>query len=158
VGSVVVFRDVTERNEAEERVRRHQAELAHVARLSTLGEMASGIAHELNQPLTAIATNARACVRMLESGGDSGEQCSDVMERIAAQAERAGEVIRQIRHFVRKEPPDIRPTRCGRSSRQCSACCAPRPDAQAWAWWSRAPRSRSGSWPRRSRSSRCCST
>jgi PAS domain S-box-containing protein len=110
VGSVVVFRDVTERNEAEERVRRHQAELAHVARLSTLGEMASGIAHELNQPLTAIATNARACVRMLESGGDSGEQCSDVMERIAAQAERAGEVIRQIRRFVRKEPPDIRPT------------------------------------------------
>jgi two-component system sensor histidine kinase TtrS len=110
VGSVVVFRDVTERKQAEERVRRHQAELAHVARLSTLGEMASGIAHELNQPLTAIATNARACVRMLESGRDSGEQCSDVMERIAAQAERAGEVIRQIRHFVRKELPNLRPT------------------------------------------------
>lgn len=110
VGSVVVFRDVTERKQAEDRIRQHQAELAHVARLSTLGEMASGIAHELNQPLTAIATNARACVRMLESGHDSGEQCSDVMERIAAQAERAGEVIRQIRHFVRKEPPHLRPT------------------------------------------------
>ncbi len=110
VGSVVVFRDVTERKQAEERVHRHQAELAHVARLSTLGEMASGIAHELNQPLTAIATNARACVRMLESGRAKGEQCSDVMERIAAQAERAGEVIRQIRHFVRKEPPNLRPT------------------------------------------------
>lgn len=111
VGTVVVFRDVTERKQAEEGVRRHQAELAHVARLSTLGEMASGIAHELNQPLTAIATNARACVRMLESGRNSGEQCSDVMERIAAQAERAGEVIRQIRHFARKEPPSLRPTR-----------------------------------------------
>ena len=110
LGTVVVFRDVTERKEAEERVRRHQAELAHVARLSTLGEMASAIAHELNQPLTAIATNARACVRMLESSRDGGEHCSDVMERIAAQAERAGEVIRQIRHFVRKEPPDLRPT------------------------------------------------
>jgi two-component system sensor histidine kinase TtrS len=113
LGTVVVFRDVTERKEAEERVRRHQAELAHVARLSTLGEMASGIAHELNQPLTAITTNARACIRMLESGRDSGEQCSDVMERVAAQAERAGEVIRQIRHFVRKEPPDLRPTPLG---------------------------------------------
>jgi two-component system sensor histidine kinase TtrS len=110
LGTVVVFRDVTDRKEAEERVRRHQAELAHVARLSTLGEMASGIAHELNQPLTAIATNARACIRMLESGRNSGEQCSDVMDRVAAQAERAGEVIRQIRHFVRKEPPDLRPT------------------------------------------------
>lgn len=110
VGSVVVFRDVTERKAAEERIRRHQAELAHVARLSTLGEMASGIAHELNQPLTAISTNARACVRMLEDGPGAADQCSDVMERIAAQAERAGEVIRQIRRFVRKEPPDIRPT------------------------------------------------
>lgn len=110
VGSVVVFRDVTERKEAEGRVRQHQAELAHVARLSTLGEMASGIAHELNQPLTAIATNARACVRMLEEGPSAAEPCGDVMERIAAQAERAGKVIRQIRRFVRNEPPDIRPS------------------------------------------------
>lgn len=113
VGAVVVFRDVTERKEAEERIRRHQSELAHVARLSTLGEMATGIAHEINQPLTAIATNARACVRMLESSNGGDERCSDVMERIAAQAERAGEVIRQIRHFVRKEPPNIRPARLG---------------------------------------------
>ncbi len=111
VGTVVVFRDMTERKEADERIRRHQSELAHVARLSTLGEMASGIAHELNQPLTAIATNARACVRMLESGRSTDEDCSDVMERVAAQAERAGKVIRQIRHFVRKEHPIIRPTR-----------------------------------------------
>jgi two-component system sensor histidine kinase TtrS len=109
-GTVVVFRDVTERKRAEERVRQHQAELAHVARLSTLGEMASGIAHELNQPLTAIATSARACVRMLESGRSSHEQCSDIMERVSAQAERAGEVIRQIRRFVRKEPPEMRAT------------------------------------------------
>jgi len=111
LGTVVVFRDVTERKEAAERLRHQQAELAHVARLSTLGEMASGIAHELNQPLTAIATNARACVRMMESGGNSVEHCSDVMERVATQAERAGEVIRQIRHFVRKAPPHLRATR-----------------------------------------------
>jgi two-component system sensor histidine kinase TtrS len=111
LGSVVVFRDNTERKQAEERARQHQRELARVARLSTLGEMASGIAHELNQPLTAITTNARACVRMLESERSPAEQCADVMERIATQAERAGEVIRQIRHFVRKEPPECRPAR-----------------------------------------------
>jgi two-component system sensor histidine kinase TtrS len=111
LGSVVVFRDVTERERAAEDIRRRQTELAHVGRLSTLGEMASGIAHELNQPLTAIRTNARACVRLLESGRTSLEHCSDVMERIAAQAERAGEVIRHIRHFVRKEEPQLRPAR-----------------------------------------------
>jgi two-component system sensor histidine kinase TtrS len=110
LGAVVVFRDMTERRRAAERIRLHQSELAHVARLSTLGEMASGIAHELNQPLTAIATNARACVRMIEAG-TAGEQCGDVLERIADQAERAGEIIRQIRHFARKESPLLRPTR-----------------------------------------------
>ncbi len=109
MGSVVVFRDITERKQAEEEARRHQRDLAHVARLSTLGEMASGIAHELNQPLTAISTNARACVRMLESERSPTEHCADVMERIAAQAERAGEVIRQIRHFVRKGEPESCP-------------------------------------------------
>lgn len=105
MGSVVVFRDISARKQAEEVSRRHQAELAHVARLSTMGEMASGIAHELNQPLTAIATNAHACIRMLESGKAQREQCADVMERIGAQAERAGEIIRHLRQFVRKEQP-----------------------------------------------------
>ena len=111
LGSVVVFRDITERKEGAEKLRQHQAELAHVARLSTLGEMASGIAHELNQPLTAISVNARACIHLVESGRASLEHCGDVMDRIAAQAERAGEVIRHIRHFLRKEPPQTRPAR-----------------------------------------------
>jgi len=103
VGSVVVFRDISERKRAEEAARQHQMDLAHVARLSTMGEMASGIAHELNQPLTAIAANSQACIRMLEAGGVRSERCADVMERIGAQAERAGEIIRQLRQFVRKE-------------------------------------------------------
>lgn len=106
VGSVVVFRDITARKRAEEEARQHQKELAHVARLSTMGEMASGMAHELNQPLTAINTNARACIRMIESGKDMQDACADVMERIATQADRAGEIIRQLRAFVRKEEPD----------------------------------------------------
>jgi C4-dicarboxylate-specific signal transduction histidine kinase len=108
---VVVFRDITERKEAAERTLQHQLQLAHVARLSTLGEMASGIAHELNQPLTSITMNARACVRMLDSSQTAVEACPDVMEKIADEAERAGEVIRQIRHFIRKDQPERQPVR-----------------------------------------------
>ncbi len=105
IGSVVVFRDISERKTAQEEARQHQMDLAHVARFSTMGEMASGIAHEINQPLTAIATNAHACIRMLESGSGLN-RCADVMEKIGAQAERAGEIIRQLRQFVRKEEPE----------------------------------------------------
>lgn len=104
LGSVVVFRDMTRRKKAEEDARQHQVELARAGRLSTLGEMASGIAHELNQPLTAISTNAQASIRLLESSSSNLEVCIDVMERIADQADRAGEIIRQLRRFVRKEP------------------------------------------------------
>lgn len=106
VGSVVVFRDISARKRAEEAARQHQMDLAHVGRLSTMGEMASGIAHEINQPLTAIATNAHACIRLLESPDISHERVADVIERIAAQAERAGEIIRHLRQFVRKEQPE----------------------------------------------------
>jgi two-component system sensor histidine kinase TtrS len=109
IGTVVVCRDITERREAAERFRRREAEQDHFARLSTLGEMASGIAHELNQPLTAITTNARACVRMIAAGRADTGTCSEVMTKIAEQAERAGEVIRHIRRFVRKEEPEMAP-------------------------------------------------
>ncbi|MCB1751490.1 MAG: PhnD/SsuA/transferrin family substrate-binding protein [Gammaproteobacteria bacterium] len=109
VGSVVVFRDISVRKQAEEDARLHQMELAHVARLSTMGEMASSIAHELNQPLTAIATNSHACIRMLETGVVDREKCADVLERIGAQAERAGEIIRHLRKFVSKEQPESTP-------------------------------------------------
>lgn len=105
IGSVVVFRDISERKLAEEEARRHQAELAHMGRLNTMGEMASGIAHELNQPLTAIATNAYASIKMLESGDVASEKLADIMENIGSQAERSGEIIRQLRQFVRKEQP-----------------------------------------------------
>ncbi len=91
-----------ERKWVEEQTRQRQAELAHVARLSTLGEMASGIAHELNQPLTAIASYASGCVRRLECGQDDRQALAEVLARIAAQAERAGEMILRLREFVRK--------------------------------------------------------
>jgi two-component system sensor histidine kinase TtrS len=106
IGSVVVFRDISERKKAEEEARKHLAELAHMARLNTMGEMASGIAHELNQPLTAIATNAFASIQMLDSGRISKEKLADILETIGMQAERSGEIIRQLRQFVRKEQPE----------------------------------------------------
>lgn len=107
VGSVVVFRDISKRKQADEVERQHQMDLAHVARLNTMGEMASGMAHEINQPLTAIATNAHACVRLLEGSPEQREMVADVIERIATQAERAGEIISKLRQFIRKEQPDL---------------------------------------------------
>ncbi len=109
IGSVVVFRDITERREAAERIQRLQHEQARAARLSTLGEMASGFAHELNQPLTAIITNARASIRLIENGQGSIERCSQILAKIAQQAERAGAIIRHLRRFVRKENPETAP-------------------------------------------------
>ena len=125
VGSMVVFRDISARKQAEEEARQHQMELAHVARLNTMGEMASGIAHEINQPLTAIATNSQACIRLLESGPLDRERCADIMERIAVQAEHAGEIIRQLRQFIRKEQPQRSPVHLNRIIRDVAVLFAP---------------------------------
>lgn len=106
IGSVVVFRDTSERKLAEEQASKHRRELAHVARVSTMGEMASGMAHELNQPLTAIATNADACIRLTESKQIDMNRLNDVLEVISKQARRAGGIIQQLRNFVKKELPE----------------------------------------------------
>lgn len=109
VGGVVVLRDVTERRSLAERLRALEMEQAHAARINMLGEMVSGIGHELNQPLTAIATNARACLRLIESGQAGCVTCAPVLDRIARQAERAADVIRHMRRFSRKEPVETAP-------------------------------------------------
>ena len=105
--------DVTERKLADEELRQSQERLTHVARLSTMGEMAAGLAHEINQPLTAIATYSQAAVRMIDrSGGIEPAELRDPLLQITAQALRAGEVIRRLRGFVRNraahtEPLDV---------------------------------------------------
>jgi len=86
---------------AEAQLREHQAEVAHAARLSTLGGMAAGLAHELNQPLAAVVSYARGCARRLEAGELSKAALLEVLEEISAQALRAGEVLRRIRDFLR---------------------------------------------------------
>ena len=100
-----ITRDITEHKQAEEQSRRHQTELARVARLSTMGEMATGLAHELNQPLSAIANFARGCIRRLRSGDVEAGELIEPLEEVCEQAERAGEVMRHVRDFVRKSEP-----------------------------------------------------
>ncbi len=99
------FRDITERKKAEAKAREHQSELAHVWRVNTMGEMASGLAHELNQPLCAILNYANASLRMMKNDVAASGELIDPIEQIATQAERAGEIIKRIRGLVAKRKP-----------------------------------------------------
>jgi signal transduction histidine kinase len=90
-----------EQAEAEVHARKHQVELTDAARLSTLGGMAAGLAHEINQPLAAIVSYARGCARRLRAGDTRPEALLEIVESIASQALRAAAVLRRIRDFVR---------------------------------------------------------
>lgn len=97
--------DVTERKRAEEEARAREAELAHVLRLGTMGEMAAGLAHEINQPLSAIVSYARGCTRRLRAGVAQATSLLEPIEEIAAQAMRANEIVQRLLLFVRKQKP-----------------------------------------------------
>jgi PAS domain S-box-containing protein len=103
LGSLNVVLDITDRRRAEDQARSHLEQLAHVARVASMGEMASAIAHEINQPLTAIANYANAALRLLRAGKISTDEIADTMQRLATEAERAGAVVRKMRGFVRGE-------------------------------------------------------
>jgi len=77
----------------------------HVCRLSTMGEMATGLAHELNQPLSAIANYASGCNRRLQAGIGDTQALLGALNQIASQAERAGEIIRRLRNLVGRQAP-----------------------------------------------------
>lgn len=99
-------RDVTERKQAERSLRAAQEQLAHAMRLSTMGQIASGLAHELNQPLAAISNFAQACVHQLAQHANTGLALREPLEHITAQAHRAAEIVRGLRSFVaRRTPP-----------------------------------------------------
>lgn len=107
-----VLTDVTARRQAEELARRHQADLAHVQRVATVGEMTAQVAHEINQPLAAIVNFADGLVLRLRSGAVDQDTVRNVSAQIAAEGRRAAEVIRRLREFVRKgdlqsEPTDL---------------------------------------------------
>jgi two-component system sensor kinase FixL len=86
----------------EEEARETRERLAHVARLSTLGEMATGIAHEINQPLAAVATYAQACSRMIRSRVSDDVELLDTLDRISHEALRAGAIINKLKDLVRR--------------------------------------------------------
>jgi two-component system sensor kinase FixL len=93
--------DLSARVAAENEVIQARDRLTHVARLSTMGELAAGLAHEINQPLAAITTYAQACQYLIAQGAAvDGEEIRDALAQISAQALRAGEVIRRLRSFV----------------------------------------------------------
>jgi two-component system, LuxR family, sensor kinase FixL len=95
------IRDLTERQQTEARLQELQAELVHVSRLTAMGEMASALAHEINQPLSAIANYMKGSQRLLAASTDErAPQLRDAMDKAADQAQRAGQIIRRLRDFV----------------------------------------------------------
>jgi len=103
---LVIQHDVTERKLAEEASKSHQRELAHVARLGTMGEMVTGMAHELNQPLTALISYCGTAASLVNSLPSSPQQLGEILELATEQAHRAGDIIRNLREFVGKESKD----------------------------------------------------
>lgn len=135
-------RDITERQQTHQRLQELQAELSHVSRVSEMGQMASALAHEINQPLTA-ASNYLQAAKRLEARDDptKAKQLVQALEQAAAQVERAAQILRRLRAFIKKGEPEqhvpaVRdhqaarhgrgpfdlPLDCRRTRRQ--ACCA----------------------------------
>jgi two-component system sensor kinase FixL len=97
------IRDLTERQQTEARLQELQSELVHFSRLTSMGEMASALAHELNQPLSAIGNYLRGSRRLLETDNDAPPDLNvvrDALDKAAEQALRAGDIIRRLRDFV----------------------------------------------------------
>jgi PAS domain S-box-containing protein len=107
------IRDISERKQAEDRLRASernlqttQAELARVSRLTTMGELAASIAHEVNQPLTGVINNGSACLRLLANNNLEPDVLRRALEGIIADGTRASTVLARIRAFIKKEPAE----------------------------------------------------
>jgi C4-dicarboxylate-specific signal transduction histidine kinase len=99
--------EMGERQRAQEALQKAQAELAHVSRLMTLGELTASIAHEVNQPLAAVVTNAQACLRWLALATPRPDEARAAVERIVRDANRASDVIQRIRALAKKTDPQM---------------------------------------------------
>jgi two-component system CheB/CheR fusion protein len=93
----------------EERVRQRQSQLAHALRVSTVGALASGLAHEINQPLSTIANDVEACVRFVQSGQVDTPELLTLLQDASSEAVRAGAIVEHLRHFIRKGEPQFEP-------------------------------------------------
>jgi PAS domain S-box-containing protein len=103
--SVVV--DITERKRAEEALQNAQTELAHISRVTTMGELATSIAHEINQPLGAIANNVNACLRLLGTGSENLPEVESALSDIAKGVDRVNSIIVRMRALAKKVPPEM---------------------------------------------------
>jgi two-component system sensor kinase FixL len=101
------IRDLTERQKSETRLQELQSELVHMSRLTSMGEMASALAHELNQPLSAIANYLKGARRLLDKGG-AVERATEAIDQAADQALRAGQIIRRLRDFVARGESELK--------------------------------------------------
>jgi PAS domain S-box-containing protein len=119
-GFYVMVNDVSLVKESERRDRQRRLELAHVSRLASMGEMATEIAHEINQPLAAIAMYSAAGLRTLHGGSDHSK-IETWLEAINTQAKRASEIVRRVRRFVQKGEPQFGPVEMNRIAREVAA-------------------------------------
>lgn len=122
---VVIIRDITDRNRAEFEAQMMREKLAHVARVSALGELATVLAHELNQPLAAILANTQAAQRMLEAGKLNAAELAEILGDIAEDDHRAGEIIRRMRGMLMKGESKFEPVDLNAVIREVSALTQP---------------------------------
>jgi two-component system sensor kinase FixL len=116
------IRDLTEARRTETRLQDLQSELAHVARLSAMGEIATALAHELNQPLAAVANYLRGSRRLLENGDPAAlPKLAEALDKASAQALRAGEVIQRVRDFLKRREAERTVERLGKLVEEASA-------------------------------------
>jgi hypothetical protein len=105
IGRIVHLASIAvEREQAEAALRQAQADLAHVSRVTTMGEMTASIAHEVNQPLAAVVNNANACISLLPDGDPGLDDVREALAEIIDDAERASDVIARVRQLARKAP------------------------------------------------------
>ena len=102
---IAAIQDITARRLSEEALRKARADLAHVARVTSLGALAASIAHEVNQPLAAVVTNANACLRFLNHAAPDLDEAREAIRSIIRDGHRGSEVIERIRALVKKEQP-----------------------------------------------------
>ena len=108
VRAVGAMTDITEQRRAAAKIQRMQSELIHVSRLTAMGTMAATLAHELNQPLTAVASYLRGSRRLLEAGGEDAPQLAEALELAEASALRAGLIVRRLREMVSRSNVAVR--------------------------------------------------
>ncbi|ASJ76569.1 PAS domain-containing sensor histidine kinase [Granulosicoccus antarcticus] len=115
---VGLLRDLSVQRAAEQEARVHRGRLAHIDRVNILGEMATGIAHEINQPLSAISMYAQSCLRYLDAGNPKPDRLHEALEKLSQQAHRAGAVIEHMQQFARQRDSDREQFDCNNLIRQ----------------------------------------